>query len=91
MPIIKIPSPLQSYIGDQKSLTISGSNVEEVIINLVKRYPVIKPHIFDPEGRLRSFITIFLGEVNIKDTRNGMKTLVKDDDQLVIVTSMAGG
>lgn len=91
MPIIKIPSPLQSYVGNQKSIKIGGSSIEEVILNLTKTYPSIKPQIFDPEGFLRPFIMVFLQDKNTKDLKEGLKTSVEEDDLIVIIASMAGG
>lgn len=91
MPIIKIPSPLQSYVGNNKSLRLDGSTIEEVIFNLMKTYPGLKSQILDPEGNFRSFISIFLNEININYITDGIKSLVNEDDQIVIVASMAGG
>lgn len=91
MPVIKIPAPLQSYVGNQRSMKIEGSNIEEVIINLTIIYPGLKSQIFDPEGLLRSFVSIFLEDVNSNSLKEGLKTLVKEDDQIVIIASMAGG
>jgi molybdopterin converting factor small subunit len=91
MPIIKIPSPLQSYVGNQRSIIIRGSSIEEVILNLTKAHPDIKPQIIDPEGLLRPFITIFLQDKNTKDLKEGLRTPVKEDDNIVIIASMAGG
>jgi molybdopterin converting factor small subunit len=91
MPIIKIPSPLQSYVGNQRAIRIDGSSIEEVILNLTKTYPSIKPQILDPEGFLRPFVTVFLQDKNTKDLEDGLKTSVMEDDQIVILASMAGG
>lgn len=91
MPVLKLPSPLQSYVGNQRSILIDGSSIEEVIINLTNTYPQVKPQIFNPEGDIRSFISIFVHSTNIKDLKDGLKTKVREDDQIVILASMAGG
>jgi molybdopterin converting factor small subunit len=91
MPIIKIPSPLQPYVESQRSLMIEGSTIEEVFSNLTTKYPGIRPHLFDPERKFRSFISIFLRDVNVKDLKNGMKSRVAEDDELTVIASMAGG
>lgn len=91
MPYIKIPSPLQPYVDSQRSLKIEGSTIEEVFSNLVIKYPGIRQHLFDPEGNYRSFISIFFGNVNIKDLKKGKLTKVEDDDELTVIASMAGG
>jgi adenylyltransferase/sulfurtransferase len=91
MPIVKIPTPLQSYVDGQKAIIVDGSTVNEAILNLAKKYPSIKQHIFDPEGRLRAFIKIFLEEENIKELVDGLDLVIKEGDSLVIIASIAGG
>jgi len=91
MSIINIPSPLQSYVEGQKSVDIDGSSIEEVILNLVEKYPGLKQQIFDPQGNMRAFLAIFFGGVKINDLKDGFHTLVKEEDQLDIIASMAGG
>jgi len=91
MPLIKFPAPLQAYVDSKRSLVIEGSTIGEVFSNLTLKYPGIKPHLFDPEGNYRSFISIFLGNVNYKDIKKAEMTRVEDDDELTVIASMAGG
>ena len=90
MPILRIPAPLRSYTGGQGDLTLQGSTVEEVLQDLINQHPALTPHLFSSNGSLRPFINLFLGESNVKDLQ-GMQTLLKHDDQLRLIPSMAGG
>ena len=90
MPILRIPAPLRSYTGGQGDLTLQGSTFEEVLQDLINQHPALTPHLFSSNGNLRPFVNLFLGERNVKELQ-GMQTLLKQDDQLRLIPSMAGG
>jgi molybdopterin converting factor small subunit len=91
MPEIRIPSPLRSYIGGQESVHLEASTINDALLNLITQYPEIKQQLFDPEGRLRAFVNLFLEGENVKDLRAGLFTKVSEESKLVILASIAGG
>ncbi|HBG74610.1 MAG: hypothetical protein A2X25_11295 [Chloroflexi bacterium GWB2_49_20] len=91
MPIVKIPAPLRAYVDGQKAIIIDGSTVSETVLNLAEKYPSIRQQIFDPEGRLRAFIKIFVEKENIKELIDGLDIDIQESDSLVIIASIAGG
>jgi molybdopterin converting factor small subunit len=91
MPIIKIPSALQSYADGQKSVIIEGATIKEVVVNLTKNFPGLKHQILDPEGNLRAFVNLYLGNVNVKDLKEKHNAIVSVDDIIVIIASISGG
>ncbi len=90
MPVLKMPTPLRSYTDGKAEISIPGSNVAEVMQQLVKQYPTLKPHLYNGEGRLRPFVNLFLGEDNINDLQ-GLETPVDENARLVLIPSIAGG
>ncbi len=86
---IRIPTPLRPYTAGSERVTVSGSTVEEALQDLVRQYPDLKPHLFS-DGRLRSFVNVFLGEEDIRYL-DGVKTALAEDAQLLIIPSIAGG
>lgn len=89
MATVRIPTPLRPYTGNNEHVTVSGSTVAEALDSLVEQYPDLKPHLFS-EGKLRSFVNVFLGE---EDTRflDGPQTAITEDSKLLIIPSIAGG
>ncbi|MGC8784382.1 MAG: molybdopterin-synthase adenylyltransferase MoeB [Armatimonadota bacterium] len=87
---VLIPSALQPYAGNQGEVQVQASNVGEALQALAEAYPDLRKHLFNEQGKLRSFVNVYLGE---EDTRylQGLETPVKDGDQLMIVPSIAGG
>jgi molybdopterin converting factor small subunit len=90
MPQIQIPSPLRPYSGKQASIAISATTVGEALDALVTRHPDLKRHLYTDDGKLRSFVNVY---VNDEDMRYLQKeaTTVKDADTISIVPSIAGG
>ena len=54
-------------------------------------YPELKQHLFTPEGKLRSFVNVYLNDDDIRYLRRKEETAVKDTDELTIIPSIAGG
>lgn len=91
MPTISIPSPLRSYVQGQKVIRVEGSTAKEVLLDLIVKYPALGPQVFDPNGHLRAFINIFIGEENILQSKDGLNFPVEKKDSLIMLASIAGG
>lgn len=87
---ILIPTPLRQFTGKQDSVTVPGANVGEVLTALTAQFPDLRKQIFTDEGKLRSFINVYLNDEDIryigKDT-----AATTDGDTLSLVPSIAGG
>lgn len=90
MTVLRIPTPLRAYTNGQSDVNVNGSNISEALTDLTFQYPTIKPHLFNEGGELRPFVNLFVGENNIKDLQ-GVNTLLKDGDKIMLIPSIAGG
>ena len=88
--VIEIPSALKQYVNDQDEVEVSGSSVEEAIGALVAEYTELKVNLFDENGKIRSFINVYLNDDDIRYA-DGLKSEVQDGDSIQIVPSVAGG
>jgi len=90
MPEIQIPSPLRQYTGKKSAVSVPAASVGEALKNLVEQHPDLKRHLYTDEGKLRSFVNVY---VNDEDMRYLEKeaTVLKDGDTISIVPSIAGG
>jgi len=88
---IHIPTPLRSYTGGLETVTIPGATVDAVFQQLTVKYPDLKQHLFTPEGKLRSFVNVYLNDDDIRYLERKQETTVKDTDELTIIPSIAGG
>jgi molybdopterin converting factor small subunit len=87
---IRIPTPLRAYTNGLKEIEIEGGTVGNALESLIVLYPSVKPHLFDDQGDLRSYVNLF---VNDEDVRNleGPATPISPEDRLMIIPSIAGG
>jgi adenylyltransferase/sulfurtransferase len=61
-----------------------------VLSALTARFPDLKKHLYNDEGKLRSFVNVYLNDEDIR-YMNRDATPVTDPDTLSIVPSIAGG
>jgi molybdopterin/thiamine biosynthesis adenylyltransferase/rhodanese-related sulfurtransferase/molybdopterin converting factor small subunit len=87
---VLIPTPLRQYSDQRDSVELSGATVAEVLSALTGKYQDLKRHLFSDEGKLRSFVNVYVNDEDIRYL-NKSDTQVKDGDTISIVPSIAGG
>ena len=87
---ILIPTPLRQFADKKDSVEVSGSTVGELLASLTSQYGDLKRHLFSDEGKLRSFVNVYVNDEDIR-YMNKDATPVKDSDTVSIVPSIAGG
>ena len=87
---INIPTPLRQYSGKQPTVEVKAGTVAEALSGLVYKHPDLRRHLYTDEGKLRSFVNVY---VNDEDVRYLQKeaTAIQDGDTISIVPSIAGG
>jgi sulfur-carrier protein len=87
---ILIPTPLRQYVDKRDSVEVSGATVGEALNALTAQHPELKKHLYNDEGKLRSFVNVYVSDEDIR-YMNKDATPVKDTDTISIVPSIAGG
>ena len=64
--------------------------MREALADLTGRYGDLRKHLYNDEGRLRSFVNIYLNDEDIRYLQKE-DTPVKSGDALSIIPSVAGG
>jgi molybdopterin converting factor small subunit len=85
-----IPTPLRQYAGRQESIEIEAGTVGEALSDLTTRYSDLRRHLYNDEGKIRSFVNVYLNDEDIRYLSKE-QTPVKENDVLSIVPSIAGG
>jgi len=88
---IHIPTPLRAYTDKQATVTVEASTVSEALTALTTAFPAMQPHLFTPEGKLRSFVNLYLNDDDVRYLPSGDATPVSASDELTIIPSIAGG
>ena len=87
---ILIPTPLRQYADKKDSVELEGSTVGEVLKSLTAQYADLRRHLYNDEGKLRSFVNVYVNDEDIRYL-NKEATPLKDGDTVSIVPSIAGG
>jgi len=91
MPVtVRIPTPLRPFAGQQSTVDVDGATVGEVLSQLTTTYADLRHHLYDKDGRLRSFVNIYLNDEDVRYLSREA-TAVAATDTISIVPSVAGG
>ncbi len=88
--LIHIPTALRPYVGGRPAVEVAGSTAGEALDDLTRLYPELHKHLRGEDGKLRSFVNIYLNDDDIRHLQKE-QTLLKANDSLIIVPSIAGG
>ncbi|MDZ7636664.1 MAG: MoaD/ThiS family protein [Bryobacterales bacterium] len=87
---VSIPTPLRQFTGQRDTVEYGGSTVGEVLNGLTGEFGSLRQHLFNDEGKLRSFVNVYLNDEDIRYLEK-TDTAVKDSDTITIIPSIAGG
>jgi molybdopterin converting factor small subunit len=91
MPVkVIIPTPLRPYAGKQQSVDLQAATVAEALSALTLKFAELKKHLYADDGRLRSFVNVYVNDEDIRYLQKD-QTRVKEGDTISIVPSIAGG
>ena len=90
MPTIRVANVISYYTDKQTHFNVPGCTALEAVQNAVEKYPALKFHVFDKDGKLRRHIQLFVNDVNVKDL-DGNETAVREMDVVRILAAAAGG
>lgn len=87
---IYISATLRSFFGRNSKLSASKDNVKDILGWLTDEYPESKKILFDENGKLRSFIRIYVGEKEVTE-KDGWNEKISDMEQVLLLPAIAGG
>src|SRR5712691_6527600 len=87
---ILIPTPLRPYTDKQDAVDATGATVGELLADLTKRHAGLKAHLYNEQGKLRSFVNVYVNDEDIRYLQKE-QTPVGASDTVSIIPSVAGG
>jgi len=88
---IFIPTPLRALAGGNKSLEVRAATVAGALNELTSTYPELKKHLFNEQGKVRSFVNLYLNDEDVRYLPQKEESAVGATDTLSIIPSIAGG
>jgi molybdopterin converting factor small subunit len=90
MATVIIPTPLRKFTNNTAKLSIQANSISEMIQKLSTEFPELKKHLLDANGKIPSFINIFVDDDDIRNLQQE-QTVVKENTRVSIVPAIAGG
>lgn len=87
---IHLPPPLRPFAEDAGEIRVDASSVGAALEALSAGRPALHTRILTPEGTLRPYVNVFVGERNIRRLE-GLDTALADGDVVAIIPAVAGG
>ena len=85
-----IPTPLRAYAGKQASVELQAVTVGEALSALTSKFADLKKHLYSDDGRLRSFVNVYVNDEDVRYLQKD-QTRLSEGDTVSIVPSIAGG
>lgn len=86
-----VPTPLRQYTEGRDSVTVDAGTVAQALSELTSRYTELRRHLYSDDGRLRSFVNIYLNDEDIRYLEGREDAGLTVGDEIRIVPSIAGG
>ncbi|MGH9451702.1 MAG: MoaD/ThiS family protein [Terriglobia bacterium] len=87
---VMIPTPLRQYTERLDTIELDAGTVAEALTGLTSKYNGLRKHLYNDDGKLRSFVNIYLNDEDIRYLQKD-KTPLNPNDVISIVPSIAGG
>jgi len=88
---IHIPTPLRAYTNGEAAIPVNAGTVATALAELVTAYPGLKANLFAVDGKLRSFVNVYLNDEDVRYLPSKEGSPTSPSDELTIIPSIAGG
>lgn len=90
MATIKFTAALERFFPSLTALSVSGTSVREVLLEVEKQFPGLQDYLLEEDGSLRKHVNIFLGERMIED-RKQLSDAVIEGKEILVFQALSGG
>jgi len=87
---ILIPTPLRPFTDKKDAVEANGTTVGELLADLTTKHSGLKAHLYNDQGKLRSFVNIYVNDEDIRYLQKE-QTPITAGDTVSIIPSVAGG
>jgi len=88
---IFIPTPLRGFAGGNNEVEVVGATISEALDSLTQSHPDLRKHLFTNDGKIRSFVNLYLNDEDVRYLPAREQSKVSAGDTLSIIPSIAGG
>ncbi len=86
---VTIPTAFRQHTENQARFECAAAGLNDLLDSLGARFPGLKPHLRDDQGKVRRFLNIYVNDEDIRFL--GANYKFSDGDEITLVPSIAGG
>ena len=90
MPEVHLPNLLRQHAGGQRSVSVEGATIGEVLEALQRAYPGMSGQLVTADGQLHKFVNVYLNDDDVR-YMDKLDTKVQAADTISILPAVAGG
>ena len=87
---VLIPTALRPFTRMQATIDVEGRRIGELLQELVRTYPELRPHLYAEDGRLRSYVNVYVNDDDFRALQRE-ETPLAPGDVVSLVPAIAGG
>jgi sulfur-carrier protein len=87
---VRLPGVLRDAVGGQAKIEASGATLADVFADIDRRHPGFRSRVLDERGALRSYVNVYVGDIDARDS-GGLGTAVPEGSEVMVIPAMAGG
>ena len=86
---VSIPTAFRRHTEGLGNFHCAAGNLDELFGALETRFPELKPHLRDGDGKVRRFLNVYVNDEDIRFL--GVGYAFAEGDEVTLVPSIAGG
>jgi hypothetical protein len=87
---VKLSAPLARFAANERKFTVHSGTLDEVLAQIHARHPQLRGRLVDDSGRTMPFVSIYLGEDDVRDLPSD-DLMVPPKTSVLIMSAVAGG
>jgi molybdopterin synthase sulfur carrier subunit len=87
---VRLPGVLRDAVGGEAKIEASGATLADVFADIDRRHPGFRSRVLDERGILRSYVNVYVGDIDARDS-GGLGTAVPEGSEVMVIPAMAGG
>ena len=87
---VRIPTVLRPAMGGLTTVSVEGSTIGDVLIELTTTYPAIQGQLLNQDGTLHRFLNVYVNDDDVRYI-GGVDAPIADNDEITLLPAVAGG
>ncbi|KJS58020.1 MoaD/ThiS family protein [Streptomyces rubellomurinus] len=91
MAVVRLPAAWAPWAAGQREIPVDAPTIGAALRALTEQHPHLHRRVFTEQGRIGSYVNVYLGDTDLRSLEGGLATPLDEGDTLMIVPALAGG